>query len=116
MYFGWADLAGYAHHPSIIFIGAPTTLGDRRRRVEAHLLDIPDKDYYDLPMSVTLGKYHRANRTFAGADELVEAMKADETAAREWFKERGGTRMTIDVPLQRHILVGRSCSALCILP
>lgn len=87
VYFGWTDLASYTRHPSIIFIGAPTTLGDRRRRVEAHLLDIPDSDYYGLPMSVTLGAYRRANHTFSGADELVKAMKADEAAARCWFKQ-----------------------------
>jgi riboflavin kinase/FMN adenylyltransferase len=90
VYFGWADLAGHTRHPSVIFIGTPTTLGDDRRRVEAYLLDIPDKDYYDLPMSLTLGKYHRANRTFSGAGELVKTMKADEAAARRWFEENGG--------------------------
>lgn len=90
VYFGWADLDGYERWPSIIFVGVPTTTGDDRRRVEAHLLDIPDKDYYDLPMSVTLGKYHRGNRTFAGINELVEAMKADEAAARAWFAQGKG--------------------------
>jgi riboflavin kinase/FMN adenylyltransferase len=91
VYFGWADLDGYEHWPSIIFVGVPTTTGDARRRVEAHLFDIPDKDYYDLPMSVTLAKYHRGNRTFAGMSELAAAMKADEAAARAWFKtDRGG--------------------------
>ncbi|HEX5743885.1 MAG TPA: riboflavin kinase [Candidatus Saccharimonadales bacterium] len=89
VYFGWADLAGYEHHPSIIFIGVPTTTGDDRRRVEAYLLGIPDKDYYGLPMALTLGEYHRGNRTFADTDELIDAMKADEAAARLWFKDQG---------------------------
>lgn len=86
VYFGFADLAEYRRHPSIIFVGIPTTVGDTVRRVEAHLLDIPDKDYYDLPMSLTLGPYRRANRTFDSTDELIDAMKADEAAAREWFR------------------------------
>lgn len=88
VYFGWADLDGYERHPSIIFIGVPTTTGDGRRRLEAYLLDIPDKDYYGLPMSVTLGKYHRGNRTFADTGELIKAMKADEAAARRWFEDQ----------------------------
>lgn len=92
VYFGLSDLAGYKDHPSIIFVGVPTTMGDTKRRVESYLLDIPDQDYYDLPLVVTLGKYHRANRTFKQVDELIAAMKADEAAARGWFKigEAGG--------------------------
>lgn len=87
VYFGFADLAGFSRHPSLIFVGVPTTVGDQQRRVEVHLLDIPDKDYYGQPLSASLEHYHRANQTFAGIDELVLAMKADETAARRWFKQ-----------------------------
>ncbi len=89
VYFGFADMADFSHHPSIIFVGVPTTLGDRERRVEAYLLDVPDEDYYGHHLSLTLEKYHRANRTFAGIDELMAAMKADETAARQWFETDG---------------------------
>lgn len=85
VYFGFADLADFSHHPSLIFVGTPTTLGDKERRVETYLLDIPDKDYYDLPLSVTLEHYHRPNQTFPSIDELVVVMKADEAAARQWF-------------------------------
>lgn len=93
VYFGFADLAGFSHHPSLVFVGVPTTMGDTERRVEAHLLDIPDVDYYDLPLSVSLDKYHRANRTFDSTGELMEVMRADETEAREWFeKNTDGTR------------------------
>ncbi|MGH7194895.1 MAG: riboflavin kinase [Candidatus Saccharimonadales bacterium] len=87
VYFGFADLAGFSRHPSLVFVGVPTTMGDTERRVEAHLLDIPDVDYYDLPLSVSLHKYHRANRTFDSAQELMDVMRADETAAREWFEK-----------------------------
>jgi riboflavin kinase / FMN adenylyltransferase len=89
VYFGFADMAEFSRHPSIIFVGVPTTLGDLERRVEAYLLDIPDKDYYGRPLSLSLEKYHRANRTFAGIDELMAAMKADEAAGRRWFKAAG---------------------------
>jgi riboflavin kinase / FMN adenylyltransferase len=88
VYFGFADLADFTHQPALIFIGVPTTVGDTGRRVEVHLLDIPDKDYYGLPVTVKLETYHRGNKTFAGIDELLEVMKADETAGREWFRLR----------------------------
>jgi len=45
VYFGYADLLDYRHHPALIFIGTPVTLGDTIRRVEAHLLDVQDVDY-----------------------------------------------------------------------
>lgn len=88
VYFGFADLAGFSSHPSLIFVGVPTTVGDTERRAEVHLLDIPDEDYYDKPLTATAEHYHRANQTFAGIDELVAVMKADEAAARAWFKEK----------------------------
>lgn len=85
VYFGFADLANYKNHPALIFIGVPTTLGDTVRRVEAHLLDIADKDYYTLPVMLDIESFHRPNITFASIDDLLEAMKQDEAAARKWF-------------------------------
>lgn len=90
VYFGLADLAGFTAHPSIIFVGIPTTMGDKRRRVEAHLLDIPDEDYYDIPLSLHLEHYHRPNQTFESKEELIDIMKADEAAARQWFGQQSG--------------------------
>lgn len=87
VYFGFANMAKWTRHPAIIFIGTPTTMGDTDRRIEAHLLDIPDEDYYDLPLSLDIRQYHRANRTFADADQLLEAIKDDEAVARQWFIE-----------------------------
>ncbi len=88
VYFGFADLGDFSHHPSIIFVGIPTTVGDTKRRVEAYLIDIPDVDHYDQPLKLSLERYHRSNRTFADTGELVAAMKADEAAARQWFAAR----------------------------
>lgn len=85
VYFGFADLADWTRHPAMIFIGTPTTMGDTARRVEAHLLDIPDKDYYDLPLTMSIEHFHRGNQKFAAAGALIEAMQADEAAARHWF-------------------------------
>lgn len=87
VYFGFANLGKYKNHPALIFIGTPTTVGDKDRRVEAHLLDIDDKDYYDQPLELRIEYFLRPNQTFDSIDKLTLAMKADETAGRQWFKK-----------------------------
>lgn len=87
VYFGFANLGKFRGHPAIIFIGTPTTLWDVGRRVEAFLIDIPDRDYYGLELSVEIRAHHRSNKTFDTIEELVQVMKSDEVAAREWFKK-----------------------------
>ncbi len=62
-------------------------MGDKLRRVEAHLLDIADKDYYGRLLKLDIHKFFRPNQKFASVDELLVAIKADEVAARKWFKE-----------------------------
>jgi riboflavin kinase/FMN adenylyltransferase len=88
VYFGFATLGEYKNHPAMIFIGTPTTVGDTVRRVEAYLVDIADRDYYGMRLSLSIEKFHRANETFASVDELVKNIKKDETAARSWFSGR----------------------------
>ena len=90
VYFGHADLGEWQNNPAIIFIGTPTTLGDTERRVEAYLLDIPDRDYYGQPLHIPVEHFHRSNETFKGIDELLEVMRADETAARAWCSSGNG--------------------------
>jgi riboflavin kinase / FMN adenylyltransferase len=85
VYFGYANLGEYQNHPALIFIGTPTTMGDTERRVEAHLLDIVDQDYYGLPITMELQHFYRPNETFASIDDLLKAMKQDEATARAWF-------------------------------
>ena len=87
VYFGLADLAAYANHPALIFVGTPTTMGDTTRRIEAYLLDIPDQDYYGQELRLNVQYFHRPNQTFASVDDLLVAMKADETTARQWFQD-----------------------------
>jgi riboflavin kinase/FMN adenylyltransferase len=86
VYFGFANLADYVHQPALIFIGTPTTVGDKERRIEAHLLDIEDIDYYGRPLRLSIEYFHRSNETFASVEELRTVMHADETTARVWFK------------------------------
>lgn len=85
VYFGYATLVTYTHHPAIIFIGTPTTVGDTERRVEAYLMDIPDNDYYGHTLELELHTYHRANQTFPSIEKLMEVMHDDEHEARRWF-------------------------------
>jgi riboflavin kinase/FMN adenylyltransferase len=85
IYFGFADLAVYRHQPCIVFIGIPTTVGDTERRVEAHLLDIADADYYGQELVLDIRYFERGNQTFATIAELQAAMRNDEAAARRWF-------------------------------
>jgi riboflavin kinase/FMN adenylyltransferase len=85
VYFGFADMGEFSNHPAVIFVGTPTTVGDKDRRVEAHLLDIPDKDYYDEKLTLNLEYYHRPNKTFKDIEALKQAMADDDTSARQWF-------------------------------
>jgi riboflavin kinase/FMN adenylyltransferase len=85
VYFGFADLASFNARPSLIFIGVPTTLGEQEQRVEVHVLDIPDVDYYDQALSVRIEHFHRPNKRFENVEELVAAIRSDEDHARSWF-------------------------------
>lgn len=87
VYFGYADLDKYKQHPALIFIGTPTTVGAKDYRIEAHLLDIADKDYYDKILRLSVYYFHRSNQLFGSVDELLEAMRTDDIVARKWFKE-----------------------------
>lgn len=86
VYFGFADLGTYQDNPALIFIGVPTTVGDAERRIEAHLLDIPDKDYYGLHLNLRIYKFLRPNKKFDSVSELIAAIRKDEVAAHKWFK------------------------------
>lgn len=85
IYFGFADLDEYKNHPSLIFIGTPVTMGDKVRRVEAHLLDIPDIDHYDQKITLHVKHFWRPNKKLSSVDELIEVIKNDDVAAHEWF-------------------------------
>jgi len=84
VYFGLANLADYKQQPALIFIGTPKTVGDTIRRVEAHILDAQDIDYYGLELEISVEKFHRDNQKFESIDELLVAMKSDEKAGRNW--------------------------------
>jgi riboflavin kinase/FMN adenylyltransferase len=85
VYFGFADLREFVRQPALVFVGVPTTVGDTVRRVEAHLLDIPDNDYYGEKLKLSIQHYHRPNQTFDTMSELLSVMAEDEKAGRAWF-------------------------------
>lgn len=88
VYFGWAKLGTKTKQPSLIFIGTPTTVGDTERRVEAHILDLADKDYYGEALELGVIYFHRSNENFDSIEELIVVMKDDEVKARSWFGEQ----------------------------
>lgn len=88
VYFGFASLGTIKNKPALIFIGVPVTIGDTTRRVEAHILDIKDEDYYDQKLEIEVAYFYRSNETFDGIDELLVQMKKDEHDARVWFEAR----------------------------
>lgn len=88
VYFGFATLGPIKRKPALIFIGVPTTVGDTTRRVEAHVLDIADKDYYDTKLEVETTYFYRPNEKFDSVDQLLVQMKKDEQDARLWFESR----------------------------
>jgi len=88
IYFGFAELGSYKRQPALIFIGTPTTVGDTKRRIEAHVLDIPDVDYYGLKLMLDIRYFHRPNKTFTTIDDLIAIIRADEEMARSWFSKQ----------------------------
>lgn len=85
VYFGFATLDAYKNNPALIFIGEPLTVGDSIRRVEAHLLNIKDINYYGKKLELQVSIFHRKNIKFVSIDELIKAMKHDEKTAINWF-------------------------------
>lgn len=83
IYVGFCHYDGVAN-PSLIFIGAPVTFDDPRRRAEVYLLDFDD-DLYGEEVEVELVKKLRDNIKFNSEQELVAKMQEDEKEAREYF-------------------------------
>ena len=86
VYFGYATLDTYVNNPALIFVGEPITVGDSVRRVEAHLLNIKDIDYYGKNLKLQINYFHRSNIKFDSINDLIVAMKNDEKTARSWFR------------------------------
>jgi riboflavin kinase/FMN adenylyltransferase len=77
-----------AVYPSVTNIGHRPTFGESRPTIETHLLDF-EGDCYDHELRIELLHRLRAERRFAGADELVSQIKRDVAAARAYFADMG---------------------------
>ena len=85
VYFGYATLGRFKDNPAMIFIGTPTVPANCVRRVEAHLLGIPDQDYYDQEISISPRHFYRNNLKVNSPKELEQLLDADLRAALNWF-------------------------------
>lgn len=79
----WVIL-GLRRLPSIVFIGAAETFGEKERFAEAHILDFSE-EISGREIVVNLLYKIRDSRKFNGEKELVTAMQEDEKAARAFF-------------------------------
>lgn len=73
-------------YPSVTNIGQRPTFGESRPTIETHLLDF-EGDCYEHELRIELLHRLRAERRFAGADELVAQIKRDVEAARAYFAD-----------------------------
>ena len=73
--------------PSFIFVGAAETLDETDKRLETHMFDIPDIDYYGAEIKVEICEKLRDNKKFETIEALLEQMHKDESEARNWFKK-----------------------------
>lgn len=84
VFFGTVTVRGDTHNASI-FIGSAVTMNDPVKRAEAHILDFPDEDLYDEPIVFRVEYKHRDNEKYPSPAELVDALRADDLAARQYF-------------------------------
>ncbi|MBI2020631.1 riboflavin kinase [Candidatus Daviesbacteria bacterium] len=71
-------------YPSVTFIGAAKTFGEKDFKAETYLLD-HDLNGYGQWISVRLLKKIRDNQAFKSEKELIEAITSDVLSAREFF-------------------------------
>ena len=85
--------AGVAHYPggsrpAAINLGPNPTFGERRRKLEVHLLDF-NGDLYDQPLDVELVQRIRETRTFPGVEELKAQLAEDIARVRAVVRTTG---------------------------
>lgn len=85
LYFGYTHLEGQKL-ASIIFIGAPITLGVTSKRAESYILDFEDHDLYGQEIKIEILKKLRDNRKFESVEKLIVQMKIDVQDAAYFFE------------------------------
>jgi len=71
--------------PSLTFIGAAKTFGEKTKKVESHLLNFKN-DVYGKWITVRLFKKIRSNIKFKSEKELILQMKKDLSIANKFFQ------------------------------
>lgn len=85
IYLAWTKVEAKIH-PSLVFIGAAETFGEKARKAEIYILDF-DKDIYGQKVEAELLKKLRDSHKFATQEELIAQMREDEKQARYYFKK-----------------------------
>lgn len=75
---------GTAAYAAVVNIGRHPTLPEGAVTVEAHVLD-GSLDLYEKKVRLTLLRFQRPERTFAGVEELRQQITQDAEDARAWF-------------------------------
>ena len=70
----------------IMNIGYRPTVGGRDKTIEIHLLDF-EGDLYGKTIRAEVLKRLRDEQKFESVDELSRQIRADETKARNWFRD-----------------------------
>jgi len=63
-------------HRSVTFIGSPETFGDKKRRIETHILNF-NEDIYGEKVRVKLLEKIRENKKFDSEGKLINQIKKD---------------------------------------
>ena len=71
--------------PSLTFVGAAKTFGERKKWVESYILNF-NKNVYGKWITAKLFKKIRGNIKFKSEKELVEQIKKDLIVANKFFK------------------------------
>ncbi len=71
--------------PSLTFIGAAVTFGEKEVQAETYILDF-DENLYGKEIEIELLKRIRDNKKFDTKEELIRQMEKDKIEAEEYFK------------------------------
>lgn len=73
-------------YPSLIFIGAAVTFGEKHRQCEVYLLNYTDNNLYGEKLEVKTIHKIRENKSFPTVQDLIHQIQKDEAYARHYFQ------------------------------
>lgn len=75
------------YYPAAVSVGAPPMFENARGRVEAYLIDFPDRDLYGRMLTLQFLKRLRSQQKFESINALLEQMAQDVLATRRIVQE-----------------------------